>query len=396
MQSMFFHPVFAWSLVDDLWSSRVFSENFLHGGYEQRLNALRARRVVSDQTKRSARQMFVFTENVILPPAFDFPELMQTSLYKTGAITWGKERHREVFKFTTPESIDLSNDIAVQILPFIEDPEIGLHEINRVIEFWNKSRIFEEKAFERLGCEGNFLALQGLGIRDAVAAGNQETNQHWHKLPPNTQSAILELFANDPEPERVSLGKKIYLTAEAYFFAVAAKRLAERDVPTFASTRMEATIPNVKIEEQNQENTEYLVRLYFDNVAFPAPETAKDALNYRESERVENWRKKILDWQANLVSGKTTEAEIIDELNEANGYIVGSKYIKTTLGQISPWVTAPLAIATYFMSELPLHAEISAALTGHVILERFGELVETSVLRKNSLEANWLMLPPMK
>lgn len=396
MQSLFFHPLFAWSLVDDLWTSRVLPENFLYGGFQERLNSLRGRGLVSDTVRSSARQMFVFAENVILPPDMDISRLMDTELYQSGAITWGNEQQRRALKFTEPSVSNLSADRAAELAPFIEDPDIDPSDVKYVIDFWNRSREFEILAREELNGEANFMALQVMGLRDDIANGVHENNPFWSRFSPAEQSKILEIFKNDPEPEKASLEDLIRTTRAAYFFSSAMTRLADMGVPTLAMPRPGAFGQKPQIDHQDDLGLEYLVNLYFDNVVVPAPDTAIEALRFRDSGRIDQWRGKIRAWQQNLASGRATEAEVLEELADANGYLKGARFIRTTVGRISPWVTGGLAIATYFVETLPFHAEITAALITHTVLERAGAAIEASVYGSHPLKAEWLMLPPVE
>ena len=395
MQSLFFHPRFAWSLLDDLWSSRVLSEDFMYGPFEERLNSLRQRRVISDQTRSMSRQMFVFAENVILPPSLDLSTLIDTDLYRSGAINWGSEEHRGAFCSTEPSSLDLSDDSAATLLPFVEDPDIEPADIRRVLDFWDRSRRFEATAIETLRGEGNFLAVQAMGFRDDVPKGTYEANPYWARLSPRQRAEVLELFKLDPEPERRSLSDLIGITREAHSFVSAMSRLSELGVPTFAKPRPEMLGPTPNMEVQTNPDAQFLVSLYFDNVAVPAPMSALEAMRFRESARIEAWRAKIRAWQVNMASGRASEREILQEIEDANGYLQGARFISTTVGRITPWVTAPLAIATYFVDALPHHAEISALLATHTVLDRVGVAIETSVFGDRPLRADWVVLPPV-
>ncbi|WP_157960707.1 hypothetical protein [Primorskyibacter marinus] len=265
MQSMMFNPIHAWSLLDDLWTGRVFPENFIGGEQEARLFSLRQRRLVSDRTRTEARQMFIFAENVILPPSLDISALIGTTLYNDGAITWGNEDQRKLLSFTEPSRLNLVEERATALAPLVDDPNISVEDIIRVLRFWNSSHRFENDATRRLQGKNGFILLQLL--QDDLAKGVEEENEIWRKLPPHEKAVLREVFADDPGLEAQNLKEKIRLTRDVYFFATAMSRLSEIGVPTFAAPRKSRTRKAPVGPSTPEEMSRHLVGLYFDNVS---------------------------------------------------------------------------------------------------------------------------------
>ncbi|WP_157960701.1 hypothetical protein [Primorskyibacter marinus] len=117
-------------------------------------------------------------------------------------------------------------------------------------------------------------------------------------------------------------------------------------------------------------------------------------MHYRDDPRVETWRGKILEWQENIRSGTISNREILQELDDANGYLTGAKLIRNTVGSISPWITGTAAVADYLTGQM-FGPELAAVLAGQVVLDRAGDVIERSVYGANPLQSEWVMVGPL-
>lgn len=136
-------------------------------------------------------------------------------------------------------------------------------------------------------------------------------------------------------------------------------------------------------------DADHLVALWFENaVASPDPRSIGDALDLRENPRIQRWRAMMRSWQSQLVKGQTTKEAIVEQIRDANSYVLGGKSLGRLLHGWSTAVLVPLNfIATVFgVSWL----SVGTLVIDGVVL--YGKIVEAAVLSKEPLRYGWYLV----
>jgi len=133
-----------------------------------------------------------------------------------------------------------------------------------------------------------------------------------------------------------------------------------------------------------------VLQLYFNSAIYsPKPRSIKEALDLRSHPRIEKWRSTMREWSSQLSKGSMTKSEIINAVDEANGYIEGAEFIKNLIPNWSVYVTLPIGV---------LKAIFGAPLvvTGGLLMlsgiNCYGKLIWASVTGSDPLQNGWYLV----
>lgn len=400
MEALHLHPMYAWNLAQDFLYSGLIKESHLQSDAKRRIGEGMAAGWINEERRREVRQMLVYSDQIILPPEVDATAFStalgdaqleaKRALAPNQSSIWEPSREPHIYR----ENISALETV-------MHHPEVGKKEILATLDWWERKNDFEHKhGLDRNISDqspGAVSALLFQLLRESLISGQHQTSDLWTKLDSEAQLRFIELSKQDPTRESVRFADLSRIVRDAASFSVLAERLARHGYPTFAEAA--EVLPS---GSQEQLVADYaIVRMYFENVRMAIPESAADAMNLRKNERVMQWRKKIRAWEASLTSGDIDKKCIVDEIDDASGYIEGARGLKSGLAKVPFWFTFSAGALAKFAPALVASTVTGAAIVSGTLLS-FGALklaaaaIEYSVTGKQPLKHDWLMIGPPK
>lgn len=398
MSDLLFHPQFAWNLLDDLQQSRVVPESINQGYPGKQIAVGKASGWVNDRFRAYARQMLVFADSVILPHELDVPQAAQ-SIERTNCIdfAWERDEGQMPPRLGIEYQNKASNELAVSLIHAIDHADTSIDEVKEIFGWFSELRCFKASAIKQMGDDPKqFEMVEMSNLRHDLINGSEEQNSLWDRLKSQQREQLRRLFTSDPEKKRKTLGPRSEKLQRAANFWLAAEKFREAGIPALA----QASVAKVSNEANRApDSAGLLVRLYFDQVPFPAPQSAADALNLRGNDRIDRWRHQIKKWQGSLLSSDASLEDIRKELREASSYIEGARGFATATGKIPLWLTVPPALAAVFCAQVGVEpgalqplADLTTIVGG---VQLYGWIVSKAVHSSDPLKYGWVLVEPM-
>lgn len=383
MVELLFHPLYALNLLDDLANSRLLDFECLPDSMRSRLLEGKRAGWINNTHQRTAREMFIFADRVILPPGFELP--VKVSAEIEDAIVYPRGGTAQRF------STDCS-PLATVLASLIYDPEAPDRKIRDTIRWLRDLNEFE--AAHGLG-EYNSETILGRGLSSGTfyelslrgdLTSGRKSNRYFESLTEPQKAWATRLATSDPYKHRKRFRKYESLVREAMRFASVSEELAVEACPTLAFFRPSRPI----VLPDSGGDLVAVTRLYFENVRMPSPDTIQEALDYRSNGRIANWRAKMRSWSDNPID----PAHMKMELDEASGYVEGIRGMKTLLAQLPSGFSLSLsALGTIPLGMPPKMASamgvISLAIDG---VRWCVDGVYRNVTGDSPSKHNWLMV----
>lgn len=388
MQYLHLSPSYSWNMIADFARERSLPETLFAGYVGENLHKGRGEGWINEDRQRTARQIFVLAERIILPGEVDIPRQIAPELFEANYLTWGQELlpSAEQILFTNQLRASASTKAIETLAGMIERPGVGAGEVAAVVDWWSRLHSFEDKTRLKLGSK-NWEFYDR--FRAALIKRDITSEPFLATLKDNTLDALFHIADGDPNRERSNYAKFENEVEKALVFARRAEQFGQLGYPTLTRTRRTGITKPIPSDIANNVA---LVRLYFETIRLPVPSSIGDAIKLRNSDRIAMWREKIALWESSLCSDTLDIDRIRQELEDANAYLEGSKGISTMTSSISPWLTFGLGALLALFPDIDYAPAAGLALLGFEALKLAGDSIQKSVHGPDPLNFGWVLV----
>lgn len=288
---------------------------------------------ISPAHQRRALEMFVLSDEPLLPPDLDIdPRPIEGHLHWIGHVA----------------------------------PDLG-------VRFMGRYQLDELRALKN-------LILSNLAVRNiAVSSADFDV--------------IIAALEKTPEKVRWFASDRTLHEIELEFsMSSVSLELTRRGIPTYSQV-----FPGVIGSAAKAGNAEpadlAIVKFYFENqIEVPSPATFSEALDLRDSPRIEAWRAKVRSWSDELRAGKIDFRHIKTAIDDANGYLQGASLPSRLLPHWSWACTLPMGIVEVFFASHELAHPIGAGLLAIESVHLLGKALNHAVRSPDPLEYKWFLV----
>lgn len=196
-------------------------------------------------------------------------------------------------------------------------------------------------------------------------------------------------------PERVrwfAKGQQLHEIELEFTMASVSLELTRRGIPTYSQI-----LPDIIGSSTRQDEAEpadlAIVKFYFENqIEVPSPGTFSEALDLRDSPRIEAWRAKIRSWSNELQAGRIDFNHIGTAIDDANGYLRGASLPSRLLPRWSWAFTYPLGLLEVALANHEQAHLIGAGLLAIETVHLLGEALNHAVRSDDPLQYKWLLI----
>lgn len=354
-RQIYFHDKYAMNLAQNALDEGLARRNSIPKTQKQSVERilLRGNRDgwIRSENQRLAREMFVFSDQVLLPGFAEF--VVNGGMGKDGHVALGHNMVDDyILKFIDINSFSLSDD----------DTSIFQQLI--------KADLTSKGYFSEASRIGQILRRWEYFQRDL--SDEDVFYQRYHKVPK-------------------TLDREFNIINDAHVSCVDTIMMTGLGFPVFTEISM---FSDMAIDEPKKNKIPNAVSVYFtESLLSPSPRTLRQAIKLRENKLINEWRQKIIGFSNDLATGKLTEVDLKREIKEANDYIKGADYASRLIPKWTVLLTLPAGIAAQFVPGLQGLGMIGI---GVGVIQLHSWLAEKSVKSSGREKYRWLMVSNSK
>ena len=391
MQRLLYHPIFAWNLIEEAVKSDMLEEPEWQSYWGRQRLLGQKQGWLNSYNRQRAREMFVLTEQVLLPGELDVP--VPSQLLQQNYVNWWQhtspdlQKKRWALKMAKYCFEEVS-ELKPYILQGLEEKRFPIDEkrFDKLIAWWRDIAEWEKTYLEPLPeDEQRILNL----MRDSQAWQAVLKAKELADLFRKAEKDYSSILQNDPYKQKQKYRQLETIIEDEFNVLRQILLVASYGVPTFSPFRIQKRF-EPETATGYPEETLAIVNLYFNGVVrCPGPKDLNEALEFKTNDRISQWREKIFAWGNQLVSGQSTLADIKREIEDANEWLEGGK----SLSHIIPWwvicIAAPIEL---IMKIFHLQHPVEWVFIGVHVIKAYGLVVEKAVTDPNRSKNQWLMI----